>query len=601
MKNKIRLSVTRTLAPVALAISIAACTSNTPLNNTVDITQAPTHNVQSYLVKADSSQGTLQNDWLIMALKAAVKKGNSSKANLLLMRLSKTSLNDSQMAEEQLANANLLLLSGQDDAALTQLAFKPWWTLSDSQWLSFYQTKAQINTRLERWFEASRALVHSYNLSKPRAQERIAEQIWSSLNHYSADEITELNVAPNEDELDGWVQLAIYVKTLNGNLAQLKNTLSKWLSENPDHPATIHRPEAISSILSLKVSAPVHTALLLPISGRFSQQAQLIRDGFMFSMMNDHTRQPDATLTIIDTNTEPLDKIANTLNSSNIDFVVGPLIKDNIIKLKNIEKKRHHKLAMLALNIPDKIEPTEDTCYFALSPEQEANQAAKHLFIKGYRYPLILAPKTVFGQRVINAFDSEWSKYSKNPISVANFGDKRHLQRDINTVFGLKSSQQNIAQMQSLLGMKLESQPRSRRDIDAVYIVANSAELTLIKPFIEVAINPDATPPKLFSNSRSNTGKEQYEDLSGVSYSDIPLLLNPNTNITKQLNTLWPKESFAEKRLKAMGMDAYKLLVKLPQMKAVKGYQTDGETGKLSINDQCVVQTELSWGKHEKL
>ncbi len=43
--------------------------------------------------------------------------------------------------------------------------------------------------------------------------------------------------------------------------------------------------------------------------------------------------------------------------------------------------------------------------------------------------------------------------------------------------------------MESQLGMGLESQPRSRRDIDAVYIVANSSELTLIKPFIEVAIN----------------------------------------------------------------------------------------------------------------
>lgn len=602
MKNRIKLSVTRTLAPVALAISIAACTSNAPLDNTVDITMAPTHSVQSYLVKADSSQGSLQNDWLIMALKAAVQKGDDTEANLLLQRLAKVRLNDSQNAEQQLAHTHLLLLLGQNEAAAEQLNFKPWWKLSDSQWLAFYQTKAQINTTLANWFEAAKSLVHVYDLTEDSSeQEQVAQQIWASLSHYSESEITELNLEPNEDELDGWVQLAIYVKTLNGSLAQLKNTLTKWFEENPTHPASIHRPEAINSILALKVSAPLHTALLLPISGKFSQQAQLIRDGFMFSMMNDHARDPNATLTIIDTNSESMTQIEQKLENSNIDFVVGPLIKDNIVALKEAEKQKNHMLSMLALNIPDQIDPSQDTCYFALSPEQEAHQAAIHLFRKGYRYPLILAPSSSFGQRVTKAFDAEWSKYSKNPVAVANFADKRKLQKDINSVFGLNASQQNIAQMQSLLGMKLESQPRSRRDIDAVYIVANSSELTLIKPFIEVAINPDTTPPKLFSSSRSNSGKKQYEDLSGVAYSDIPLLIEPKADIANQLATLWPKESFAEKRLKAMGMDAYQLVMELPQMKVVKGYQTDGETGKLSIDDQCVVQRELSWGEHEAL
>lgn len=602
MKKRIKLSVTRTLAPVALAMSIAACTSNAPLRNTVDITEAPTHSAQSYLVKADSSQGTLQNDWLIMALKAAVQTGNVAEANLLLIRLNKATLNDSQSAEKQLANAHLLMLREQDKAALEQLAFKPWWKLSDSQWLAFYQTKSQINTKLESWFEAAKSLVHVYDLTNDsNEQEQLAEQIWSSLDHYTEAEITELTVEPNEDELDGWVQLAIYVKTLNGSLSQLKNTLTKWFEENPTHPAAVHRPEAISSILSLEVSAPLHTALLLPISGKFSQQAQLIRDGFMFSFMNDHTRDPNATLTIIDTNAESIEQVENQLENSNIDFVVGPLIKENVLALKEVEKKRNHTLSMLALNIPDKIDASEDTCYFALSPEQEAHQAAKHLFKEGYRYPLILAPNSSFGQRVTNAFDAEWSKYSKNPVAVSNFNDKHKLQKDINSIFGLKTSQQNIAQMQSLLGIPLESQPRSRRDIDAVYIVANSGELTLIKPFIEVAINPDTTPPKLFSSSRSNSGKKQYEDLSGVVYSDIPLLIEPKADVAKQLNALWPKESFAEKRLKAMGMDAYQLLMELPQMKVVQGYQIDGETGKLSIDDQCVVQRELSWGEHESL
>ncbi len=50
-----------------------------------------------------------------------------------------------------------------------------------------------------------------------------------------------------------------------------------------------------------------------------------------------------------------------------------------------------------------------------------------------------------------------------------------------------------------------------------------------------------------------------------------------------------------EKRLEALGMDAYKLLGELPQMKLLPGYSVDGQTGVLSINNNCVVQRELDW------
>jgi outer membrane PBP1 activator LpoA protein len=202
------------------------------------------------------------------------------------------------------------------------------------------------------------------------------------------------------------------------------------------------------------------------------------------------------------------------------------------------------------------------------------------------------------GSRVVEAFEAEWALHSENKVAVNLFGDKRQLQRDINKVFGLQSSQQNIAQMEALLDIQLETQPRSRRDVDAVYIVAKSSELTLIKPFIEVAVNPDTVPPKLFSNSRSNSGRQQYEDLTGVMYSDIPLLIQPEQSIQAQMELLWPKDSYSEKRLQALGMDAYQLMEHLPEMKVVEGYSFKGNTGVLSIDENCVVQREISWAEH---
>ncbi|EGU18832.1 penicillin-binding protein activator [Vibrio mimicus] len=598
MNHHQRRSVPRLLTPIALSIVLSACSTQPSSPDMVDITAQPLLTAQTYLMRADASQGSQQNDWLIMALKAAIEENNPDQAQLLIMRLAKQPLTPTQQAQWQLLRAQLLVNAEQYQEALDQLSFQANWSLPQVQWQQYHQLRADIFTALDRSFDSTRELIALYDMASSKEQEALADQIWASLNHYSASKIIKLSAEPDEVQLDGWLQLAIYMKTLGSDLPQLKNTLEKWLAENPQHPAAIYTPKAISDILALEIVKPTNTALLLPLTGKFAKQAQFIRDGFVFAMMNDADRQPEATLTIIDTNAETLESVDAILTNKQIDFVVGPLIKGNIEKLQQFQQSRGQTLPTLALNIPDQIDTAAGTCYLALSPEQEVAQAAKHLFSQGYRYPLILAPQNSYGERVVEAFNEEWRRFSKNKVAVNLFGDKRQLQRNINSIFGLQDSQQNIAQMESLVGMGLESQPRSRRDIDAVYIVANSSELTLIKPFIEVAINPDTRPPKLFSNSNSNTGGRQYEDLSGVTYSDIPLLVHPTPSIKQQMAQIWPESSNAERRLQALGMDAYQLMVELPQMKIVEGYTIDGQTGVLSIDDQCVVQREISWAEH---
>ncbi len=601
MKNHQRCSVTRLLTPVALAIMLAACSTTPSVPTSVQITDKPQLSAQTYLMRADSSQGSLQNDWLIMALKAAVAENDRPQAELLIRRLSKQTLSDAQQAEWQLARAQLSFNQQQYQAVLSRLSFPTDWRLDPRQWQKYYQLRADSLLELDRAFDANRELVGLYEHSTSQQQSIIAQQIWQNFDEYSSSAITTLTTASDEEILDGWLQLAIYVKTLGSDLPQLKNTLEQWLKENASHPAARYTPQTISDILALDLVKPTHTALLLPLSGRFAKQAELIRDGFIMAMMNDPQRDPNATLTILDTNTESLESVDATLAEKQVDFVVGPLVKSDIEKLQTFQKKRGQAIPTLALNIPDKIEPSSTTCYLTLSPEQEVAQAAKYLFSQGYRYPLILAPQGSYGDRVVEAFNQEWRQYSTNKVAVNLFGDKRQLQRNINNVFGLQASQQNIAQMNSLLGISLESQPRSRRDIDAVYITAGIADLTLIKPFIEVAINPDTRPPKLFSNSNSNSGGRQFEDLSGITYSDIPLLIEPNNPIATQAAELWPRTSNADRRLQALGMDAYQLMLELPQMKAVKGYTISGQTGVLGIDQNCIVQREISWAEHGAL
>ncbi|MGR5323361.1 penicillin-binding protein activator [Vibrio sp. DNB22_17_1] len=603
MMNHKRLSVPRLLTPVALAITLSACSSGPRQPGSVDITLEPTQSVQNYMIQADSTEGSLQNDWLIMATKAAIQANDFDQAERLIKRLARQQLTEVQQAEWQLTRATMQHKQGNYSQLLQQLNFKPWWKLPSEQWKDYYSLRAEAYQNLNQPFDANRELVALGQYSSSAEQRDISSRIWMNLNSYSENELTSLHTDPNEDVLDGWLQLAIYAKTLSGNIPQLKNTLERWLSENPSHPAAVYTPAEIQNILSLNIVKPSNTALLLPLTGKFAPQAQLIRDGFIFAMMNDTHRDPSSTLTVIDTHAYNAEQIKQRLISENIDFVVGPLQKENVERLQSTLDGSETGVAIpaLALNIPEDVQPGTNMCYLALSPEQEVAQAAKYLFSQGYKFPMILAPSGSYGQRVVDAFNQEWDKYSSNKVATNYFGDKRQLQKNINEVFGLQESQQRIAQMQSLMGIPLESQPRSRRDVDAVYIVAKSSELTLIKPFIEVAINPDAKPPKLFSNSRSNSGGTTYEDLTGVTYSDIPLLIQADPNITAQMSELWSEQSNMEKRLEALGMDAYKLIGELPKMKVVLGHTVDGQTGTLSIDNNCVVQRELSWAERGAL
>ncbi len=596
MMNPKRNSVTRLLTPIALALTIAACSSQPSAPASVDITLAPTASSETYLMRADADQGGFANEWLILALKASIQEGNYEQAQRLSNRLAKQNLTTIQQAEWQLARAELNLAQGKAQDAYLQLNFPVEWPLAQQQWQRYYQLRAQSLAAMGDYFEASRELIAMSGFAPRDQQEAINADIWNNLNQYSAQDLSTLVAEPKEEVLDGWLQLATYMKAMGGSLPQLQNTLQNWLTENPTHPAAVYTPQSIYDILNLEISSPHSTALLLPLSGKYAKQAALVRDGFMMAMMDDEVRDPEAIFTVIDTNEATPSDIKAKLVANGVDFIVGPLVKENVEKLQQAQQNSETPIPALALNIPNDIEPSQMMCYLTLSPEQEVAQAAQHLAKNDYSFPLIIAPQGNLGNRVAKAFEEEWSKVSENKVAVAQYANRAQLQKTINNVFGLQESQQRIAQMEALTGMKLENQPRSRRDVDSVYIVANNADLTLIKPFIEVAINPDAPQPKLFADSHSHSEKRQYEDLTGVVYSDIPLLVNEDSELDAQMNKFWPKSSNAEKRLQALGMDAYTLTKELPQLKAVEGYSVDGQTGVLTLDQSCIVQRQISWG-----
>jgi outer membrane PBP1 activator LpoA protein len=123
---------------------------------------------------------------------------------------------------------------------------------------------------------------------------------------------------------------------------------------------------------------------------------------------------PSAELKIYDTTSQPIGQLLAQAQQDGATLVVGPLLKENVEDVL----KSNTPLNVLALNQPEKVE-SRAICYFALSPEDEARDAARHIHQQGKQTPLLLVPRGALGDRVVNAFADEWLKRRRQRPAAA--------------------------------------------------------------------------------------------------------------------------------------------------------------------------------------
>ncbi len=594
-----RHSVSRVLTPIALSIMLVACggTPDQPSQPTTN-EQAVEQNAAYYLLKADQSSGSEQVDWLLVAFDASINEGNLELSERIMRRLAQSPMTAQQQAQWQLTRAKLLLAKDQPTDAIRQLNFQPSWVLDDQTWATYHQVRADIYFALFDPQSGLVEMIQRFSYLPTDQRQAHSDEVWQRLLSLNESDLASIQ-ANGDTELAGWLSLAYIANAYPGDFANLKRRYELFLNENFDHSAAYYTPTEIQEILAMDIVTASNTALLLPLTGKYAKQAGVIRDGFLFALMNDGERDDTLRYSIIDSNGKSIEQIEQELNDNQADFIVGPLQKETIDELQASQQEKVTPIPMLALNFPEEILENDALCYVTLAPEQEATEAANHLHALGYRFPLFIAPNSSYGRRMVESFEAQWQTLTNTPTDKVLFKNQRELQYVINGAFDLRNSEARIAQLNTLFDTELEAEARSRRDVDAVYIVAKDSDLNLIKPFIDVAINPEAQAPKVFASSYSNSGSNRSTlDLTGVTYSDIPFLASPDAKVKANFEFIWEEASHAQKRLYALGMDAYALTHALPNMKLDKEFSLQGQTGVLTIDERCVVERQLSWAEY---
>lgn len=317
---------------------------------------------------------------------------------------------------------------------------------------------------------------------------------------------------------------------------------------------------------------------------------------------------PNAVLKVYDTSAQPLDQVLSQVQKDGASIVVGPLLKNNVEELMRSQTP----LNVLALNQPEQVENRPNICYFALSPEDEARDAARHIHDQGRHTPLLLLPRSSLGDRVATAFAQEWQKLGGSIVLQQKFGSTAELRMGINSGSGIAMTGSpvtaSLPQRQGVTigGLNIPAPPTEAQitgggNIDAVYIVATQDEIALIKPMIAMRTGSQSG-IVLYASSRSaqgGTGPDFRLEMEGLQFSEIPMLAGSNPALMQQA-LLHTNNDYSLARLYAMGADAWTLANHFSQMRQVPGFEINGNTGDLTATQECVINRKLSWLKYQQ-
>ena len=307
---------------------------------------------------------------------------------------------------------------------------------------------------------------------------------------------------------------------------------------------------------------------------------------------------PSAELKIYDTTTQPMSQLLAQVQQDGATLVVGPLLKDNVEEVI----KSNTSLNVLALNQPEKVENRANICYFALSPEDEARDAARHIHDQGKQTPLLLAPRGALGDRVVNAFANEWLKLGGGTVLQQRFGSASELKSSVNSGISLSGTPVSTlpSASDSSLGNPEDVPVSSSGGVDAAWILATPEQIAYIKPMIALR-NGSQSNVTLYASSRSaqgTAGPDFRLEMEGLQYSEIPMLAGSNPALMQQALSA-VRNDYSLARLYAMGADAWSLANHFAQMRQTPGFELNGNTGDLTATQDCVINRKLSWLKYQ--
>ncbi|MCD1124978.1 penicillin-binding protein activator [Jinshanibacter sp. LJY008] len=567
--------------PVVLAtLFLVGCQSLNNSQNSIqgELTQPSTH----YLQLAAESSGDAQTNWKLLAVRALIMENDTKQALNILQELPEM-LPVAQDQERLLLRAELAAKQQDSKGMFQWLKNINLNDLSDVQKARYYRVEIQANQGRDPVAQL-RAYINLEPLVTEDEKQKVIDQTWNLLNRFTMPMLTSLNVDANENVLSEWLELLQTYQNNKADNNMLQSAVKDWQGRYSSHPASKILPAPLARALGFQKGDATTTniALLLPLTGSGSKFSPAIQDGFNMAKSLSSTGA-GTQVKVYDTGSKPVEELLAQAEQDGASVIVGPLIKTDVEKLAQSPST----LNMLALNQPEKLSDRPNICYFALSPEDEAADAARHINAQGKLSPLVIVPRGNLGDRVARAFADQWSQFGGSAARVQYFSNQTSLRDALSGGRGMSADGQPITLSSGVTGTI--SDP-----VDAIYIVATQPELALIKPMLD--ISKASKSAGLYASSRSyqaNAGPDFRFEMEGLQFSEIPMLVGLSPTISQAASKY--RSDYTLVRLYGMGADAWELANHFSEMSQLPDFKVTGSTGILNADSNCVVHRQLPW------
>lgn len=340
---------------------------------------------------------------------------------------------------------------------------------------------------------------------------------------------------------------------------------------------------------------PQNVALLLPLQGQWAGASNAIKNGFFTSYYADHSTNKPLRVQVYDTSQGNVVGLYNQAVSEGANLVIGPLTKNEV---NTLAQQGQITVPTIALNnLDSSVRAPRNFYQYALSPQDEAQEAARQAWRDGRRSMLMITPQNAWGQSVTSAFVSTWTQQGGVIVGDLTYNSASDMTKGMAQL--LQYSQTMVPDPKVAGGKRLV--PNRRQDFDAIFLVASPQMAALVRPLLIFYFAGDVP---VYATSSVYTGQSSAgnTDLDGIRFCDMPWVLENTPAIVEARTnaaTLWPNSATQYTKLYAMGLDTYTVMQNLNAMRYSSSYHVEGMTGLLWMDDDRVVHRQLDWALFE--
>ncbi len=537
----------------------------------------------------------------IRAVEALLRPQTKLQARQYLNAIDERMLTQDLFIKKRVATAELELMSGQPQLALEAVQAK-FIELSTKYKPHVLAVRARALQEVGQTRESIEARVTlSPLLKKPDQLSRNKQLIWQSLSNLDMEEINEWIKSRLDPRLSAWLSLISLQKQPHETLHSLENHLQKWHLQHPNHSVPNRILESVTKNWKPPRISPSIIALLLPMTGRYSDVAQAIYAGITTAREFGEALDPLPEVILYDTGDNPSTAINYYHKAVNegADFIIGPLQKEAVNILAS---QKQLSVPSLSLNYADNIlTGSQNLFQFGLLPEDEARQVAERASLDNHLTALALVPEGEWGTRLLKAFTSHFFSLGGVVLQSERYITKNaDYSATIKSLLQLDQSEQRHRNIQSILKQKVKFKPRRRQDADFIFIAASPRQARLLRPQLSYHYASDLP---VYATSHIFSGKENTsadQDINDIIYCDIPWLLStdPVVELLRDLSDLQLSNNQSHlPRFAALGVDTYQIIPHLRYLATYENERYSGMTGKISIGKQNRIYRELTWAK----